>query len=265
MEYKDSNPRRNSKKSRKKAKRQSRLKKGFVAFLLIFILCATLVTLSLTVFFKTQQISVSGNAIYESSQIIEASGIKAGDNMFLVFDSAVNEKLQDKFPFVENVKLKRTLPDKIEIKITEATEYYCYPYAGQFFTAGKENKVLAKYSSAPAGLIQVKAQSISNVAVGKKVEFTNEEERNYLTKLLNMLDEYKISATAIDLTDTLAIKVTVSDRIVVNLGGQTELEGKIAHLATLLKNLDENVRGSVNLSVWSPTKDEAYFVKDNLQ
>ena len=36
MEYKDTNPRRNSKKN-KKATKRARVKKGFIAFLLIFI------------------------------------------------------------------------------------------------------------------------------------------------------------------------------------------------------------------------------------
>ncbi len=264
MEYKDTNPRRNSKKSRKRKKR-ARLKKGFIAFLLIFIVCATLVTLSLTVFFKTEQVTVSGNTIYESSEILEAAGIKTGTNMFLIFDSAVEERLISKHPFIESVKLKRTLPDKIEIKITESTEYYCYEYAGQFFTASKDNRVLAKYSSAPAGLVNVSANSLTNLSVGQKVEFTNEEEKNYLTKLLNTLYEYKLEVTSVDVTDMSAIKVIISNRLVVNFGGQTELEGKTAQLATVIKNLGENERGSINLSVWSSTKDEVYFVKDNLQ
>ena len=88
MEYKDTNPRRNSKKN-KKAKKRARLKKGFIVFFLLFVLCATLVTLSLTVFFKTEQLKVSGNTIYESNEILETAGIKTGTNMFLVFDSAV--------------------------------------------------------------------------------------------------------------------------------------------------------------------------------
>lgn len=264
MEYKDTNPRRNSKKN-KKAKKRARLKKGFIAFLLIFFLCATLVTLSLTVFFKTEQITVSGNTIYQTNAILETAAIKTGTNMFLVFDSAVEKQLMAKHPFIESVKLKRTLPDKIEIIITEATEYYCYEYAGQFFTASKDNRVLAKYSSAPAGLVDVSAKSLTNLSVGKNVEFTNEEEKNYLTKLLNTLSEYKLEVTSVDVTDMSAIKVTISDRIVADFGGQTELEGKTAHLATLIENLDENVRGSVDLSVWTPTNNKAYFDKDNLQ
>ncbi len=263
MEYKNTNPRGNSKKN-KKAKKRARLKKGFIAFLLLFIICATLVTLSLTVFFKTEQVTVSGNTIYESNEILETAGIKAGTNMFLVFDSAVEERLISKYTFIESVKLKRTLPDKIEIKITEATEHYCYEYAGQFFTASKDNRVLAKYSSAPAGLVNVSANSLTNLSIGHNVEFTNEEEENYLTKLLNTLYEYELEPTSVDITDMSAIKVIISNRIDVNFGGQTELEGKTAHLATLIENLDENKRGSVNLSVWS-TKNEAYFVEDNLQ
>jgi hypothetical protein len=125
--------------------------------------------------------------------------------------------------------------------------------------------VLAKYSSAPAGLVDVSAKSLTNLSVGKNVEFTNEEEKNYLTKLLNTLSEYKLEVTSVDVTDMSAIKVTISDRIVADFGGQTELEGKTAHLATLIENLDENVRGSVDLSVWTPTNNKAYFDKDNLQ
>ncbi len=265
MEYKDTNPRRQTKKSRKKAKKRSRVRKGFVAFLLIFIVVATLITLSLTVFFKTEQLIVSGNLIHESNEILKECGIKTGDNMFLVSGATVEKNLKKEFPFIESVKLKRTLPDKIEIVITEATEYYCYPYAGQFFTANKENRVLASYSSAPVGLVLMKVNGLKNVEIGKNIELTDETEKNYLTRLMTALDKYDIKVTSIDMTDMLAIKAVVEERIVVNFGGPTDFDGKTAYLGTFLKGIDKDVKGSMNLSVWSTSKTEGYFIKDNLQ
>ena len=103
--------------------------------------------------------------------------------MFLLFDSQVESRLRQKLPFIESVKLKRLLPDKLEIAVTEAEEYYCYPYAGQFFTASRDNRVLAKYSSAPTGLVLMNVNNVSNVEIGKTVTFTDAEESGYIEKL----------------------------------------------------------------------------------
>ncbi len=264
MEYKDSNPRRQTKKTRK-AKKRSKLKKGFVVFLLVFVVVSTLVTLSLTVFFKIENLTVGGNTVYESGEILANAGIKTGDNMFLVLKPIVEKRLKEKMPFIEGVKLKRVLPDKMEIIVTESEEYYCYPYAGQFFTASKENRVLAKYSSAPSGLVLVKASGLAGVKIGETMAFTKEEESGYIKKLLGAFEKYGVAVTSLDVTDLLSIKATVGKGIVVNFGGPTDLDGKTAHLAAMLKKVDLDKPGEINLSVWSETKDEGYYIKGNLQ
>ena len=236
-----------------------------MVFLVIFILAATLVTLSLTVFFKIETLTVSGNTVYESSEILANSGVKVGDNMFLMLDSKIEQRLREKLPFVENLKINRILPNKMEIIITESEEYFCYPYAGQFFTASKDNRVLAKYSSAPSGLVLMKVSGLSNVEIGKTVTFTKEEESGYISKLFTAFEKHGISVTALDVTDLLSIEAKISQNIVVNFGGPTDLDGKTAHLAAMLKKIDSSKQGVINLSVWSETKDEGYFIEGNLQ
>lgn len=263
MEYKNSNPRRQTKKQ--KRKKRSRLKKGFIAFLLIFILTVTLVALSLTVFFKIENLTVSGNTVYESSEILSNAGIKTGDNMFLILNSTVENRLKEKLPFVESIKLKRILPSKLEIVITEEEEYFCYPYAGRFFTASKENKVLAEYSSAPTGLVLMKVSGLSGVEIGKNITFTKSEENGYVSKLFAAFEKYNVTVTAVDVTDLLSIKATVENRIIVNFGGPTDIDGKTEYLAAMLKNVDKKKQGTINLSVWSDAKDKGYFVEGNLQ
>ena len=100
--------------------------------LLIVVLAAVGVILSLTVLFPINNITAKGSEKYTAEQIISSSGIKTGDNLFV---SSVNtEKLREKLPFIESVKLKRTLPDSITITVKDAEPYACYCSDGMYYT-----------------------------------------------------------------------------------------------------------------------------------
>ena len=65
-------------------RRRRRGRFSFLMKLLCILLIAGAVVAALTVFFKVQSITVSGNARYTSEEIIAASGIEIEDNLFLL-------------------------------------------------------------------------------------------------------------------------------------------------------------------------------------
>ena len=266
MEYRDSNPRKKAKADKKNARRKKgSAGKVFAVFLVFLLVCAVGIALSLTVFFKIENITVSGNALYSSENISKTSGVKKGDNIFLTTDKNVTNNLMNSHPFVEDVKLKRILPDTLEIEITEATEKYCYLVGGEYFSASEKHKALKSYSVCPAQLILVKTQSVKEVRVGENIVFTDETEKQYFDKLLHTINESGINVTQIDISNTLSVTARVEERFDVNFGSIINIEEKIAHLAKMVDEIDKNKTGKINLSAWSAEKNEAYFVQGNLQ
>ena len=106
---------------RKRKARQRKIRRRRIKVLLFVLAVGVGVILSLTVFFKIESISASGSSKYSAEQIIAATGIKKGDNLFI---SSVNEeKLKTKLPYIEKVTVKRKLPGTYTLKVTDAAEY----------------------------------------------------------------------------------------------------------------------------------------------
>lgn len=78
--------------------------------LLCILLIAGAVVAALTVFFKVQSITVSGNARYTSEEIIAASGIEIEDNLFLLNKYSAAQAIFEKLPYVEEATINRALP-----------------------------------------------------------------------------------------------------------------------------------------------------------
>lgn len=63
--------------------KKRRIKKLIALILGIIIIIAVAITLSLTVFFRIDNVAVTGDEIYNNEDIIAASQINIGDNMFM--------------------------------------------------------------------------------------------------------------------------------------------------------------------------------------
>ena len=58
------------------------------------------------------------------------------------------------------------------------------------------------------------------------------------------------------ITDELDIKIKTEGRFIVEFGTSNSLENKFAHLAGMIKNIDQSKTGTVNLSMWSASNTE---------
>lgn len=103
-----------------KKRRRRRTGRQTLHYLLILLVAmAVLTILSFTVFFEIEKIEVVGNTKYASQQLIAQSGVSVGDNLFRVRQKTVKNVLIEKFPYLEDVKLKRSFPPKLTIQVTQ--------------------------------------------------------------------------------------------------------------------------------------------------
>ena len=100
-------------------RRRRRGRFSFLMKLLCILLIAGAVVAALTVFFKVQSITVSGNARYTSEEIIAASSIEIEDNLFLLNKYSAAQAIFEKLPYVEEATINRALPDTIVITVRE--------------------------------------------------------------------------------------------------------------------------------------------------
>lgn len=104
--------------------RHNRNRKRGRRFSLLFkLLCGTALvaaaTLGATVFFQVETISVTGNSRYTAEEIIAASGVELGDNMFWMRKSWVSGQITWKLPYISEVEIRRSLPSTLVVQVTE--------------------------------------------------------------------------------------------------------------------------------------------------
>ena len=76
-------------------------------------------TMGATVFFQVESIEVSGNQRYTQEEIIQATGIQMGDNLFHLNKYAIYDQVGQSLPYIETIQIRRGLPNTIRVNITE--------------------------------------------------------------------------------------------------------------------------------------------------
>lgn len=123
--------------------RQQKMRRRIFYVTLCLVVVIVGVILSLTVFFKVSKYETKGDTIYTESEIIAASGVKTGDNLFLLKESEISANISEKLPFVGSAKIKITLPDKLTITTFPTAVKSAVAYKDGFVLIDDNGKVLA--------------------------------------------------------------------------------------------------------------------------
>ncbi len=247
--------------TRKRAERQRKARKRrIITFLiaLLILLCVTAITLCFTVFFPITQLKVSGSKIYSTNEVCDASFIKKGDNMFAFSAEKLESEIRSKLPFIANVKVERNVNGTLKLKLTDAKEKFCYKNDEGYFSVGEDGFVLNKYDEQPSGLMLVLGIA-DELKVGTFAEYKDTAKKEIFDKFLEFGKNTDI--TSIDLADEYAISINVENRFEVYIGTSNNIKEKMAHLNSMIKEIDAKKSGKINLSYWSKDKPEGTFIE----
>lgn len=249
--------------NRRRAQRRKKIRQRRILISLFFLLLtalAVLVVLSLTVLFPVKTVKASGSELYSSEQIRKASGINETCNIFTLPVKQVEKNIHAILPYADTIKVKRVLPDTIELYVTDATEYACYFVDGEYFAVSERGYVLNRYSEQPEGIFLIKCNGVK-CAVGTKVEYESTASKELVSRLLSGFKEYGIKVNAVDASDEYNIHASVDDRFDVLFGNEDDIEKKLAHLSSMIKNIAPERGGKIDLSMWSAARSEGTFTE----
>lgn len=228
----------------------------------------TSVLLSLFVFFNIEAVEVSGESRYKEEQIVSASGIVTGENIFRVDREAAREKLCTALPYIGAVKISIKEPNTLLLTVTEATEKYALQYSKNFVLLDENDKVLSRIAKKiPAGAVKLMGVNFAQADVGRSIALApdNEDKLDIADSILELCGKYGLSpVNAVGLENVSALYLIYDNRIRLNLGGEVNLKQKIEKGAQLVVRLDsENPKctGAAMLS----TPDRAYFKPGSME
>lgn len=198
------------------------------------VLLVVLIVLANTVLFNCTSISVSGNVRYTEQEIADISGIAIGENLLHINTSAAKKNIVSGLIYVDDVQVKKSFPTQITITVTEAEKQYCVTEGGVTAAISQRGKIIEHCDA--DGLPVVKGYGAETLEPGAWLASKISGKSEIPDKVFKAADKTGLKdITLIDMTDKFNVKVTVGDRVILELGMADEVEQKFAVAVKLLE------------------------------
>lgn len=243
--------------SSERYKRLIRQRRIFVlsVFILVIVLCVCL----FTPLFGITEITVSGNAVLSSEDVIATSGIEKGENVFRVSKSKAVKALSG-MAYVEGAKIKRKFPARIEIEIDEATPDIILDTPTEFVVTTIGGRVLEKTGDVSRltspivyGINVTWAEPANNIETEDSESLAMHIERIgcfYETEYWGEIDEFYVS----DISNFMMVMKSGMKVTFGSIDSTESLQRKIKMLAAILPQIEQTERSYLDL-----TTDKGYF------
>ena len=214
---------------------------------LIIVIIGVSIYVALSPLFNIKEINVTGNSKLSKEEIISLSELKTDENTFKVSKKNIKNKVKAN-AYIENVKIRRKFPDKVEIIVVERVATYMIPFANSYIYINNQGYMLEITSQ--------KAEMPAIVGISTPEEELHEGQRLISEDLVKLGEVLQImeSANANELVD-LITKIDISNRQdyiltlekekkAIHLGDVSNLSTKMAYVKKIL-NDEKGVEGEI--------------------
>ena len=221
------------------------------------------VALSLTVLFKIETIEVAGDTRYSAEQIIAYSGIEKGQNLFLCDSKTGKENIMQNLPYIEDVQVRRSIPSKIVIEVTEGTPAGTVEFSGRYIVISRLGKVLEETDAPVEGLPLIRGLELTSAEPSQQAAYKDEDTKKILEDITNAVGEVGLDKISeMDLTKRTSPRLLYDGRIRIMLGQPLDLNLKLRFAMEIISKLEPDDRGIVDVSVVKDT-NRGYFRPDD--
>lgn len=233
--------------------------------------------LGVSIFFKVEKVVVYGNESYEAWTVWEASGIREGENLMTFGASAACDRIMEKLPYVEKVRIGVTLPDTVKIYVTEYDVAYSVEAEdGSWWLITADGRVMEQIdlgrASAYASLegIRLSNPQAGAQAVAAEETVDDGETRPVINSAADRLKAAQTVMASLEKCDVLGqvasinvenpgdISLWYGIRFQVLLGGTKNMDKKIAWMADTIDQLEDYQAGTLDLT-FTARPDQAVF------
>ena len=227
-------------------------------------------SLGISIFFKVDTITVSGNSHYTPWTVAQASGIQEGENLLFFGRSGAMVKIMQALPYVENVRIGITLPGTVNIMIEEVPVVYSIrDLDGSWWLISSTGRIVEQVNSASAGKstaidgVVLDAPVAGEQAVAWEAPAATDAEGNVIPSAGNNADRLRAAlsvaqelerneilgeAASIHVEDLQNIRMWYADRYEIHLGDSAGMDGKIAAVKVAIGKMGQFQTGVMELA-----------------
>lgn len=226
---------------------------SFVYKLLCFVLICAAAAVGLALFFKIETIQITGNSRYTPAQVLEASGIRQGDNMFLMNKNRAAGAITENLPYVETVQIRRKIPTTLQVAISECTAPAAIRQDGKVWLLSGQGKIVDCVAAGQwSKYTQITGITLDSPAVGSYAQVQPDQE-HILQELETLLAQLEAKGMldqtqAIHLEDASSVVLRYAGRFDVTFRWNADFDYKLEYLKAVVERLEVNETGSIDMT-----------------
>ena len=246
-----------------KRRKRHRKKRSYLLYYIFFgiLLVSILFVLSTTVFFKLETIEVTGCEESEREEIILASGISLGDNLWQINTSSAEDRILSAFLNYDDVQIERKLPSGITITLTPSQIDMICVYENQYYSMSSGGRIAAVSDTAPTdtSVPLVYGCDLEGVKAGDIVTPTDENKISVLFDVIDAVKEAALSnVTHIDVSDITTIRLFWNKQAELKFGGT---QGLAYEIECVKKLLDEQLEPEEIVIIDDTLMNGTYYMR----
>lgn len=247
---------------RRHSNRRRRGSFGFLYKLLSTLVICGVIVAALTLFFRVDAIVVTGEEKYTAEEIIAATGVEQGDNLFLLNKWNVDNNIKKALPYVEDTRINKKLPDVLLVEIVkECRTPLAVVQDGSAWMVSARGMIVEQLPAAKASAYGViDGCKLLSPSVGTPIALATEyaTQQSSLLELLAALDEAgmldQVDGIQLDSLSVLSMDYGGRFRVEMPYGADYALKLKALRLSLEKDVIQENMTGTFDLM-----QDETYF------
>lgn len=233
-------------------RRRRRGRFGFLYKILSVLAICAVIVVALTLFFKVDTVQVTGGDRYTKQEIVNASGIKIGDNLFLLNKFDMAERILKKLPYIEKVRMNRKLPDTMVIDVKECSSAFAVEKGDTAWLISPSGKIVDSRKLADAkGVPTIDGCQLTAPSVGSAMDMTTkrESQRTSLLRLMSAIQSAGVTdqVNAIHLKSTSELVMDYAGRFSVKMPYNANYPHLVKYLRAVIKQLESNETGTIDL------------------
>lgn len=222
-----------------------------------------------SIFFRVDQIVVTGTNKYTAWAIREASGIEEGESLLAFGKAKAAGKITGALPYVKSVRIGVTLPGTVNIYVEELEVVYsAEDENGVWWLLSADGRLVEKAGQSKGATV-IKGVTLTGAQTGEQaaaleaepqatdeqgevlpVTVTNQERLDTALTILTRLERNGVlgGAASVDVTDMGNIELWYGTQYQVLLGDAGLLEEKIDDMCAAIKQMGSHQSGILDLT-----------------
>lgn len=226
-----------------------------------FTVAAIILSVWFLVACRVETVLVENTIAVPQPTILDAANVKAGRHLYAVSEAKIERRIKGSSSYVKSITIKRELPSTLRILVEEYDLSYYIEYEGRYYLLTHELLVLEETTpedavlkgAVPLLLPKLKAPKTSKedsnapkiLETMETLEFETKTDLELSQTFLRALakTDFADAVTSVDISDSLCLQISVSDKYTVLLGNEKDIENKLSRVENALTYLSETMYG----------------------